>query len=234
MEQGLREATIGMGAGAAGFLNDSGSGLQTAEMTLNIGPQHPSTHGVLRLALTLDGERIVALRPGHRLHASRSREAVRGARLPPDRRARQPARLAVGLQQRARRRAGRRAHARHGGAGPRDLDPNPAGRAQPGAQPPDVPRLLPARDRRDHPGLLRVHPARGDPGSDGGALRRADALHVQPGRRPQGGPAERLARAGPPGSLRRTATASATSRDSSPATRSSRPAPAASESWPPS
>ncbi len=63
MDQGLREATIGMGAGAAGFLTDSGSGLQTAEMTLNIGPQHPSTHGVLRLALTLDGERIVRSDP---------------------------------------------------------------------------------------------------------------------------------------------------------------------------
>src|SRR5213076_2882039 len=32
-------------------------------MVLNIGPQHPSTHGVLRLALTLDGERIVRSDP---------------------------------------------------------------------------------------------------------------------------------------------------------------------------
>src|SRR3954447_17791104 len=63
MDQDLREATIGMGAGAAGFLTDSGSGLRTAEMTLNIGPQHPSTHGVLRLAVTLDGERIVRSDP---------------------------------------------------------------------------------------------------------------------------------------------------------------------------
>ena len=66
MEPGLREATIGMGAGAAGFIGDpghTGGGLQTAEMTLNIGPQHPSTHGVLRLALTLDGERIVRSDP---------------------------------------------------------------------------------------------------------------------------------------------------------------------------
>src|SRR2546428_2961218 len=32
-------------------------------MTLNMGPQHPSTHGVLRVALELDGETIVEARP---------------------------------------------------------------------------------------------------------------------------------------------------------------------------
>ncbi|WP_372453840.1 NADH-quinone oxidoreductase subunit D [Actinoplanes hulinensis] len=41
----------------------TGSGLDTADMVLNIGPQHPSTHGVLRLKLTLDGERVVACEP---------------------------------------------------------------------------------------------------------------------------------------------------------------------------
>lgn len=30
--------------------------LQTEKLTINMGPQHPSTHGVLRLVLTLDGE----------------------------------------------------------------------------------------------------------------------------------------------------------------------------------
>ena len=32
--------------------------LETPEMTLNIGPQHPSTHGVLRLVAQVDGERV--------------------------------------------------------------------------------------------------------------------------------------------------------------------------------
>lgn len=48
-----REVTVGVGAG----------GLATADMVLNIGPQHPATHGVLRLRVTLDGERIVAAEP---------------------------------------------------------------------------------------------------------------------------------------------------------------------------
>lgn len=39
------------------------AGLTTTEMVLNIGPQHPATHGVLRLRITADGERIVAAEP---------------------------------------------------------------------------------------------------------------------------------------------------------------------------
>jgi NADH-quinone oxidoreductase subunit D len=40
-----------------------GAGLQAEDMVLNIGPQHPSTHGVLRLRLVLDGERIITAEP---------------------------------------------------------------------------------------------------------------------------------------------------------------------------
>jgi NADH-quinone oxidoreductase subunit D len=36
---------------------------RTEEMNINMGPQHPSTHGVLRLMLTLDGEVITDIRP---------------------------------------------------------------------------------------------------------------------------------------------------------------------------
>jgi NADH-quinone oxidoreductase subunit D len=41
----------------------TGTGLDTADMVLNIGPQHPSTHGVLRLKLVLDGERVISCEP---------------------------------------------------------------------------------------------------------------------------------------------------------------------------
>jgi len=36
---------------------------RTEEMDINMGPQHPSTHGVLRLKLSLDGEVISDIRP---------------------------------------------------------------------------------------------------------------------------------------------------------------------------
>jgi len=59
---------VGLGSGAAGFRGHErgggqGGGLATQDMVLNIGPQHPATHGVLRLKLTLDGERIVDCEP---------------------------------------------------------------------------------------------------------------------------------------------------------------------------
>ena len=48
-----RELPDGMDAG----------GLVTADMVLNVGPQHPATHGVLRLRLVIDGERIISAEP---------------------------------------------------------------------------------------------------------------------------------------------------------------------------
>ena len=37
--------------------------LRTEELLLNMGPQHPSTHGVLKIVLTLEGERIIKSEP---------------------------------------------------------------------------------------------------------------------------------------------------------------------------
>ncbi|MBI1992211.1 MAG: NADH-quinone oxidoreductase subunit D [Candidatus Omnitrophica bacterium] len=37
--------------------------IETQQLEVNLGPQHPSTHGVFRMIATLDGERIVKLKP---------------------------------------------------------------------------------------------------------------------------------------------------------------------------
>src|SRR6266576_5374010 len=39
------------------------SDIKTEVMTVNMGPQHPSTHGVLRLVLELDGETVMSASP---------------------------------------------------------------------------------------------------------------------------------------------------------------------------
>ena len=41
----------------------SEDGMATDRIVVNMGPQHPSTHGVFRAAITLDGETIVGLKP---------------------------------------------------------------------------------------------------------------------------------------------------------------------------
>ena len=41
----------------------TGPQLDTLEMMLNMGPQHPSTHGVFRMVLSIDGERVMDMEP---------------------------------------------------------------------------------------------------------------------------------------------------------------------------
>jgi NADH-quinone oxidoreductase subunit D len=43
--------------------DDAGDRSSEERLIVNMGPQHPSTHGVLRLVLTLDGETVTELRP---------------------------------------------------------------------------------------------------------------------------------------------------------------------------
>jgi NADH-quinone oxidoreductase subunit C/D len=49
--------------GALQSVTGNGSGLDTEPVIVNMGPQHPSTHGVFRMVVKLDGEQIMALKP---------------------------------------------------------------------------------------------------------------------------------------------------------------------------
>jgi NADH:ubiquinone oxidoreductase subunit D len=53
-------------------LGKDGDGLKTQRVVVNMGPQHPSTHGVFRMKLMLEGETIIGLEPVfgymHRCH----------------------------------------------------------------------------------------------------------------------------------------------------------------------
>lgn len=50
-------------AGVLPGVAEGQEGIKTQEMLLNMGPQHPSTHGVLRLVMTLEGETVVNCTP---------------------------------------------------------------------------------------------------------------------------------------------------------------------------
>src|SRR5689334_387509 len=45
------------------FTVEQEDGLKTDHIVVNMGPHHPSTHGVLRVALTIEGETIAGLKP---------------------------------------------------------------------------------------------------------------------------------------------------------------------------
>ncbi len=47
----------------AKYQTTDADGIKTDHIVVNMGPQHPSTHGVFRAAMTLDGETIVSLKP---------------------------------------------------------------------------------------------------------------------------------------------------------------------------
>ncbi|MGH2693150.1 MAG: NADH-quinone oxidoreductase subunit D [Actinomycetota bacterium] len=55
LPQGVTGSEIGRGTTAQRLKEDL--------LVINMGPQHPSTHGVLRLLLTLDGENVVDVKP---------------------------------------------------------------------------------------------------------------------------------------------------------------------------
>jgi len=57
------EAETALYSGLSQSRLDNLSDLKTDQLVVNLGPQHPSTHGVFRMAAALDGETILALKP---------------------------------------------------------------------------------------------------------------------------------------------------------------------------
>ena len=57
------EVETALYAGLANVADSGGLGVRTDQVVLNLGPQHPSTHGVFRMVVKLDGETIVDLKP---------------------------------------------------------------------------------------------------------------------------------------------------------------------------
>jgi NADH-quinone oxidoreductase subunit D/NADH-quinone oxidoreductase subunit C/D len=57
------EADKALYAGLGAVTEADAGSLKTDQIVVNLGPQHPSTHGVFRIAATLDGETIVDLEP---------------------------------------------------------------------------------------------------------------------------------------------------------------------------
>ncbi|HEX2971328.1 MAG TPA: NADH-quinone oxidoreductase subunit D [Tepidisphaeraceae bacterium] len=55
--------------------NDEGIDVQSEEMLINMGPQHPSTHGVLRIVLRTDGEMVLEAVP-HLGYLHRCKEKI--------------------------------------------------------------------------------------------------------------------------------------------------------------
>jgi NADH-quinone oxidoreductase subunit D/NADH-quinone oxidoreductase subunit C/D len=57
------EGDAALYAGMGAVSGNGGEELKTDHIVVNLGPQHPSTHGVFRIVVTLDGETIVDLKP---------------------------------------------------------------------------------------------------------------------------------------------------------------------------
>ena len=162
-------------------------------IVMNIGPQHPSTHGVLRLVLELEGETVTARPLRHRLPAHRHREEPRVPQLDPGRHVRDAHGLPGAAAPRGRVLPGGREAARRQVPDARAGHP----RAADGDQPD---QLAPRRARHRRHGARRAHRhdrrlprARGGAAPAGVPHRPADEPRVHPARRPRAGPARRTA-----------------------------------------
>ena len=168
-------------------------------MFLNIGPQHPSTHGVLRVVLKIDGEQVVDLDPvlGY-LHRG-VEKICENADCHHVISHCDPLEYIASHVQRVRAGAGLREAARRAGAAPRRVHPGPRLRAQPDLQPRPVHGLAGAGPGRPHADPVRLHRARRDRRDARRADRPAAALQLLAHRRRQRRPEPRVHE--PPGRL---------------------------------
>ena len=166
-------------------------------LTINFGPHHPATHGVLRLIATLEAEVVTRRQAGHRLRPHRDREDRRGQGVLEG----HPRHRADGLPRVLLQRDG---VLRGGRDDPRPR--GPAARAVPardphGAQPDHVPPGLArhdrARPRRDLDVLVLLPRPRADRRPVRDVVRPAHAHALLPGRRRHRGHPGRLGAEGP-------------------------------------
>ena len=151
--------------------------------TLNIGPHHPATHGVLRLLTHARGRGRARHQADHRLRPHRHREELRGPAVLEGHHVRRADGLPRLLLQRDRLLHGGRDAARHRGAAARAVPARGPHGAEPDRLAPVRARHRRARPGRDHDalvGLPRPRP-RARPVRD--VVRPAHAPALHPGRR---------------------------------------------------
>jgi NADH-quinone oxidoreductase subunit C/D len=62
-EKWVPEGDAALYGALAEYQSTDDDGLKTDHVVINLGPQHPSTHGVFRAVVTMDGEQIVSMKP---------------------------------------------------------------------------------------------------------------------------------------------------------------------------
>ena len=168
--------------------------IRTETMTVNMGPQHPSTHGVLRLVLELDGETVAVGVADDRLSPHRHREDRRAEEVA----AGDPARRADGLPERAVQQHGvlpvGREAARPRGARAGALHPRADRRAAAHQQPSGLARHARHGSRRRLGDALLLPRARAAAQHQRDARRLPDVSELHAGRRPARGSAARVSR----------------------------------------
>ncbi len=129
-------------------------------MTVNFGPNHPSTHGVLRLIVDLYGEDVTGLEAVDRLPAHRLREEHGAEDVVEVHHVSAAHRLRLVPEQRVRVRRRRREAARPRDPAEGDVDAHAPLRAEPHPLAPRLARYVGARAGRDLDVLVRVPRAR--------------------------------------------------------------------------